>query len=155
LYKIGNVKSHNSRVDSLIPQFVEIGDNFISGPGSIILAHDASLFVHTGSYRCQRTVIGNNVFLGANAVVLPGVRIGDGAIVGAGAIVSKDVEPYSVVAGNPARMICTVAEYVKKCRDRHCLYEPPSSFQGVWRNQPCSVEEISEFQRKVLAQEKG
>jgi acetyltransferase-like isoleucine patch superfamily enzyme len=153
LYKIGKVKYHNSRVDSLIPQFVEIGDNFMSAPGSIILAHDASLFVHTGSYRCQRTIIGNNVFLGANAVVLPGVRIGDGAIVGAGAIVTKDIEPYSVVAGNPARRICTVAEYVEKCRGRDCLYDAPSSFQRVWRNERCSVEDISEFQANVLAQE--
>jgi acetyltransferase-like isoleucine patch superfamily enzyme len=50
--------------------------------------------------------IGNDVWIGANAVVLPEVnRIGDGAIIGAGAVVSRDVPPYAVVLGNPARVI--------------------------------------------------
>ena len=49
------------------------------------------------------TVIGNDVWIGQNAVILPGVRIGDGAIIGASSVVGSDVEPYTVVAGNPAR----------------------------------------------------
>ena len=48
------------------------------------------------------TVIGNDVWIGQNATVLPGVHIGDGAIVGANSVVSKDVPPYAVVVGNPA-----------------------------------------------------
>ncbi len=52
-------------------------------------------------------VIGDGVWLGANSVILPGVRIGDGAIVAAGAIVTKDVEPFAIVAGSPARVIRT------------------------------------------------
>lgn len=51
------------------------------------------------------TVIGNDVWIGWDALVLPGVRIGDGAIVGARAVVSRDVPPYAVVAGNPARVV--------------------------------------------------
>ena len=51
------------------------------------------------------TVIGNDVWIGQNAVILPGVRIGDGAIIGANSVVSSDVEPYTIVAGNPAREI--------------------------------------------------
>jgi virginiamycin A acetyltransferase len=51
------------------------------------------------------TVIGNDVWLGSGATVLPGARIGDGAIVGACAVVSGEVPPYSVVAGNPARVL--------------------------------------------------
>ena len=47
----------------------------------------------------------NNCWIGAGAIILNGVTIGDGAIVGAGAVVTKDVEPYTVVAGNPARKI--------------------------------------------------
>ena len=50
------------------------------------------------------TVVGNDVWIGQNATILPGVKIGDGAIVGANAVVSKDVPPYSVVAGNPAKV---------------------------------------------------
>ncbi len=50
-------------------------------------------------------IIGNDVFLGANAIILPGVRIGDGAIIGAGSIVTKDVPPYAIAAGSPARVL--------------------------------------------------
>jgi len=49
--------------------------------------------------------IGKNVWIGANASVLPGVSIGDGAIVAAGAVVTKDVEPNTIVGGVPAKMI--------------------------------------------------
>ena len=51
------------------------------------------------------TVVGNDVWIGQNAVILPGVHIGDGAIIGANSVVGSDVEPYSVVAGNPARLL--------------------------------------------------
>jgi virginiamycin A acetyltransferase len=51
------------------------------------------------------TVVGNDVWVGYEALVLPGVRVGDGAVVGARAVVSRDVPPYAVVAGNPARVV--------------------------------------------------
>lgn len=49
--------------------------------------------------------IGNDVWIGARAIILSGVTIGDGAVIGAGAVVPRDVPPYAVVAGNPARLI--------------------------------------------------
>ena len=51
------------------------------------------------------TVIGNDVWIGQNAVILPGVHIGDGAIIGANSVVGHDVPPYTIVAGNPARVL--------------------------------------------------
>ena len=51
------------------------------------------------------TVVGNDVWIGQNATILPGVHIGDGAIIGANATVASDVAPYTIVAGNPARII--------------------------------------------------
>lgn len=51
------------------------------------------------------TVIGNDVWIGQNAVILPGVHIGDGSIIGANSVVGSDVAPYSVVVGNPARVL--------------------------------------------------
>ena len=83
LYKIGNKKKHNALVDTLIPQDgFEIGDNFTSAPGAIITAHDASTAKHTQGmkYRIEKVIIGDNVFLGANSVVLPGVKIGNNSI---------------------------------------------------------------------------
>lgn len=51
------------------------------------------------------TVIGNDVWIGQNATILPGVNIGDGAIIGANSVVGKNIEPYTVVAGNPAKFL--------------------------------------------------
>ena len=51
------------------------------------------------------TVVGNDVWIGQNATILPGVQIGDGAIIGANSVVGSDVEPYTIVAGNPAKII--------------------------------------------------
>ena len=51
------------------------------------------------------TVIGNDVWIGQNAVILPGVHIGDGAIIGANSVVGSDVDPYTIVVGNPARAL--------------------------------------------------
>lgn len=60
---------------------------------------------HKDIYTKGPTIIGNDVLLMTNAIVLSGVKIGDGAIVGAGSVVTKDVPPYAIVAGNPARVI--------------------------------------------------
>lgn len=51
------------------------------------------------------TVVGNDVWIGQNATILPGVHVGDGAIIGANSVVGSDVEAYSIVVGNPARLV--------------------------------------------------
>lgn len=51
------------------------------------------------------TVIGNDVWIGTEAIVMPGIRVGDGAVIGARAVVTNDVEPYAIVGGNPAKVI--------------------------------------------------
>lgn len=50
-------------------------------------------------------IIGNNVWIGLHVIILPGVKVGDGAIIGAGSVVTKTVDPFTVVAGNPAKLI--------------------------------------------------
>jgi chloramphenicol O-acetyltransferase type B len=69
----------------------------------VILAHNRE-----GSRdfsKVLKTKIGNDVFIGANAVVLPGTIVGDGAIIGACSLVNKNVEPYSIVGGVPAKVV--------------------------------------------------
>ena len=56
-------------------------------------------------YNKGRVIVGNDVWIGNDVIILNGVKIGDGAIVGAGSVVTKDIEPYSIVAGNPAKLI--------------------------------------------------
>lgn len=70
-------------------------------------AHLASfgLVEESGEHDKRIIRIGNDVWIGANACILPGVTIGDGAVVGAGAIVTKDIPPFAIVVGNPARVI--------------------------------------------------
>lgn len=151
-YKIGNIKHHNSRIDALMPQFVEIGDNFISAPGSMILTHDSSLLFHAKKYRIEKVKIGDNVFLGANAIILPGVTIGNSVIIGAGAVVTKDVPDNCVVAGNPARIICSVEDYIQKCKEKGVLFSPPEYFFDVFPKRKINNKELEELQLKVLSE---
>ena len=62
-----------------------------------------------GCTRIARVVIGDRVFVGAGAIILPGTRIGDDSIVGAGAVVRGDIPPRSLVVGNPASVVSDVA----------------------------------------------
>lgn len=87
--------------DVLRPDLISIGENSIIGYNATILAHE---FLPR-EYRIGKVEIGSWVLIGANATVLPGVRIGDGAVVAAGAVVTGDVPPGAVVAGVPARII--------------------------------------------------
>jgi maltose O-acetyltransferase len=93
---------------------IEIGDASVISLKTVILAHDASSFGQLGFSRVARVCIGKGVFIGCGAVILPGVRIGDGAVVGAGAVVTADVPPRALVAGNPARLVRTVDEFIGK-----------------------------------------
>lgn len=69
-----------------------------------------------GYTKIGKTTIGDNVFIGAGVIVLPGVAIGDRVIVGAGSVVTKDIPAGSVAIGNPAKVICTYDQYMDKQR---------------------------------------
>jgi len=150
-YKIGNIKKHNTHVDTLIPQYVEIGDNFISAPGSYILAHDASTFLFCGKYRVEKTTLGNNVFLGAGSIVLPGVIVGDNVIIGAGSVVTKSFGSNVVVAGNPAKVVSTVDDYIAKTKEKGCLFEPPSEFFKIFEGKPVGHNDVVRFQYRMIS----
>ena len=93
---------------------ITIGDNVTMAPRVHILAHDASTKTFLGYTKIGRVNIGNNVFIGAETVVLPNVTIGDNVIIGANSTVTKDIPPNSVVVGNPAHILCTLEEYLAK-----------------------------------------
>ncbi|KAJ3029725.1 UNVERIFIED_CONTAM: hypothetical protein HDU68_011338 [Siphonaria sp. JEL0065] len=88
---------------------VEIGDNVLIAPNvSIYTAHhpiDPELRTEWGPELASPVKIGNDVWIGGHAIILPGVTIGDGVTIGAGSVVTKDVESRTVVVGNPARVV--------------------------------------------------
>jgi len=84
---------------------VEIGDDTTFAPGVKIISANHSPDDLMRSVDAPPIRIGKRVWIGANAVILPGRQIGDDAIVGAGSIVTKDVPPGAIVGGNPARLI--------------------------------------------------
>lgn len=93
---------------------ISIGDDVAFAPRVHVLAHDASTKKDLGYTRIALTRIGNDVFVGASSTIMPGVTVGDGAIVGAGSIVTRDVAPGTVVAGNPAKPICSCEDYLAR-----------------------------------------
>ena len=95
--------SMGATLDRSNPAGVSVGAHSIVTRGATVLAHD-----YVRGLRCD-THIGENCFIGVGAIIMPGVRIGDGSIVGAGAVVVNDVASGSLVVGNPARVIRTVA----------------------------------------------
>jgi maltose O-acetyltransferase len=97
---------------------IEIGDNVTMAPRVHILCHDASTKTFLNYTKIGRVTIGNNVFIGAESVVLPGVSIGDNVIIGANSTVTHDVPEGTVVAGTPAKVICSLEEYLNKERER-------------------------------------
>lgn len=107
-------RQSGTRLDPSNCWLIEIGDDVIMGNKSQIIAHDFSTMHYTGYARFGRVVIGDRVFIGANATILMNVHIGDDVIIGAGSLVNKDIPSNSVVAGVPARVICKTSDYVNK-----------------------------------------
>lgn len=93
---------------------ITIGNNVGLGPRVHILAHDASTKSYLGYTKIAPVNIGNNVFVGAGTIILPGVTIGDDCIIGAGSVVTKSFDKGLVIAGNPAKVICTTKSYIEK-----------------------------------------
>ena len=97
---------------------IEIGDNVTMAPRVHILCHDASTKTFLNFTKIGRVTIGNNVFIGAESVVLPGVTIGSNVVIGANSTVTRDIPENSVAVGSPARVISTLDAYLEKERSR-------------------------------------
>ncbi|HZG13527.1 MAG TPA: acyltransferase [Candidatus Bathyarchaeia archaeon] len=88
-------------MDIMFPEYIKIGKNCVIGYNTTILAHEYLI----DEYRLGEVVIGDRVLIGANSTILPGVVIGEGAVVAAGTLVHKDVPSGSFVGGNPMQII--------------------------------------------------
>ena len=107
------------------PYMVKIGKD-------CLISHNVNFFTHDGGVKVLNSLdyfkgesmdkvgfitVGDNCFIGNGAKIMPGVTIGDNVIVGTGAIVTKDVPSNCIVAGVPAKVICTIDEYYQKNKD--------------------------------------
>lgn len=114
---------------------LEIGDGAVISAKSMIELHDSSLpnVMGTSKLKVGRVRIGKRSYVGVNTVILPGVWIGDGAIVGASSLVNKNIPPREVWAGVPAKYICTVAELTQK---REAMNNTDELANFEWIGQP-------------------
>lgn len=126
---------------------ITIGDNVTMAPRVHILCHDASTKQFLNYTKIGRVTIGNNVFIGAESVVLPGVTIGDNVIIGANSTVTHDIPDGMVAAGSPARVMCTLEEYLSKERTR--MTQAPCYGEEYTLRQNVSMEKRME-QRDAL-----
>lgn len=108
-----NFHMFNSEIDWEYCNLITIGDN-VTISSSRLLTHDASTKKFIGYTKIGRITIENNVFIGSGSIILPGVTIGNNVIIGAGSVVRTDIPDDSVVTGNPATIICSTSEYVKR-----------------------------------------
>ena len=109
------------------PYLIEVGKLCLFASGVQFFTHDGGVAVlnRLGVWgegierdKIGRIKIGNNVYIGTNALVMPGVEIGDNCVIGAGAIVSKNIPSNSVAVGIPAKVICSVEEYAERARPK-------------------------------------
>jgi acetyltransferase-like isoleucine patch superfamily enzyme len=103
------VLESNLNLDKVCPHMIHIGRNTLVASRVTILAHEH--IKRNPNNSCMpfmaNTYIGENCFIGIGAIILPGVKIGDQVIIGAGSVVTKDVPSCVIAAGNPARVIRT------------------------------------------------
>lgn len=106
------------RIDASYPYLIEIGDDVGLSTDVTLLTHDNSLRRFIGVEKLGQIKIGNHVMVGAKSIILPNVTIGNNVIIGAGSVVTKDIPDNVVCAGNPARVICSLDDYLNKFKNK-------------------------------------
>jgi maltose O-acetyltransferase len=104
-------------VDNSNAWLIEIGNYVTIAPQAYLLAHDASTKIPLGGTKVGKVVLEDYCFIGARALIMPGVTVGKNSIVAAGSVVTKSVPENSVVGGNPAKFICSLEEYLNKQKE--------------------------------------
>ena len=102
------------------PSMIRIGNNVTISSNVSLCTHDNGIIkvIEDKTDAIGRITIGDNCFIGMNSIIMLGVTLGNRCIVGAGSVVTHSFPDNSVIAGNPARLICTADEYAEKYRDK-------------------------------------
>lgn len=139
-----NVHILNSLIDFDHGFLVSIGNN-VTLTGVRILAHDASTQIPLGVSKVGRVTIGDEVFIGQGAIVLPNTHIGSRVVIGAGAVVSRDIPDNSVAVGNPIQIIGTYDDFVE--RHRKQMLERPV-YHTLWSEK--TLEEKDRMRKELV-----
>lgn len=130
------------------PWLINVGDNVTFSTNVTVLAHDASPTKFNIPTKIGIVKIGNNVFVGTGVIILCNTRIGDNVIIGAGSVVSGDVPSNSVVAGNPAKVICSIDEF--KAKHTRARENRPYFTQYQWNEWANAPESDKDAMRRAL-----
>lgn len=139
-------------IDVSRPYLIEIGDNVRLNYGLTLLTHDFSTMVFKTKYgemlaSSGKIKIGNNVYFGRNCTVLKGVTIGDNCVIGYGSLVLKDIPSGSVVAGIPAKVICSLEDYYEKRKTKSLeeALELAKEIERKYKRRPVPADFREEF----------
>lgn len=124
---------------------ISIGDHTGFGEECLILAHDAQMDEYLDAARIGRVTVHESCHIGARCVLLPNIEIGPRTIVGAGSVIARPLPPDTVCAGNPARVICSIDEYLQKHRER-ISRSPTFDYRAydIWQLTPARRAEVLE-----------
>lgn len=105
------------------PWMITVGNKVTITSGVVLLTHDGSTWLMNDEngrrYLYRRVEIGNNVFIGVNSIIMPGVKIDDNVIVAAGSVVTKSVPSGVIIGGNPAKIIGNYDQYKKEVMENY------------------------------------
>lgn len=130
---------------------IEIGDNVTLAPKVHILAHDASTKIHIGYTKIGTVKIEDNVFIGANSIILPNVKIGKNSIIACNSVVTKNVKANSVYGGTPAKFICSLDKYLKKYKELDLKY----IFEDDYTIHGGITQEKKQYQKEIIKDKIG
>ncbi len=137
------------------PYLIEIGDHVTIASQVSFVTHDGATWVFrhrpefAGLQRFGRIRVGNNCFIGERAIIMPGVAVGDNCVIGAASVVTRSVPDNSIVAGVPARYICSYEDYVERVSTQ-CGYYAPDITNDRDRLKEVLLETLPQSERAVM-----
>ncbi|KYH31223.1 putative acetyltransferase [Clostridium tepidiprofundi DSM 19306] len=152
LYYVGKNCSFTTVDFGNEPYLISIHDNVEIASDVTFITHDNSCFLISRYLKLERRLdkvgsieIFDNCFIGAKSIIMPNVKIGPNSIVAAGSIVTKDVPKGTIVAGNPAKVICTIDEYANKLINTNKNFKWREYLKDPRRNKEIIIESRKKY----------
>ncbi|MBE6156227.1 MAG: acyltransferase [Firmicutes bacterium] len=141
------------------PYLIKIGNHVTISNNVQFITHDGSTFVFRENNKYKHIVkfgkieIGDNCFIGSRSIILPNIKIGDNVVVAAGSVVTKSIPNNCVVAGNPAKYICPLDEFIEKSVKETPNYDL-DNFKNNKKNEVIKICDSINFKKELETNEK-